>query len=98
MCCRMKILVSMVSFLPIKEAVATSVLSRRWRHVWKSSMSLNFEAVNFDAGSNYSYFTNKCKHWQGLQSINYADWVNHIVKQHRGQYIERFRVYFFEFF
>lgn len=90
-----EILVSMVSFLPIKEAVATSALSRRWRHVWKSSMSLNFQAVNFEGGSNYSYFTNQCKHWQGLQSINYADWVNHIVKQHRGQYIERFRVCFF---
>lgn len=32
-----------VSFLPTKEAVATSVLSRRWRYVYASSPSLDFD-------------------------------------------------------
>ncbi|KAI5318512.1 hypothetical protein L3X38_038220 [Prunus dulcis] len=38
------ILVSILSLLPLKEAHATGVLSRRWRYVWASTMILNFEA------------------------------------------------------
>ncbi|VVA15611.1 PREDICTED: F-box/LRR-repeat [Prunus dulcis] len=50
-----EILVSILSLLPLKEAAATSILSRRWQYVWMSTMVLNFDA-NFDVGSNICRF------------------------------------------
>lgn len=46
-----EILVNVLSLLPLKEAAGTSVLSRRWRHVWESTMKLNFDASNYVAGT-----------------------------------------------
>lgn len=39
-----EILVSVLSLLPLKEAQATSVLSRRCRHLWASIITLNFDS------------------------------------------------------
>ena len=37
------IVIGIVSLLPLKDAAATCVLSRRWEHVWKFSASLDFD-------------------------------------------------------
>ncbi|KAM5561792.1 hypothetical protein ABKV19_022404 [Rosa sericea] len=50
------ILVSIVSFLEIKEAAATSILSRRWQNVWKYTMTLNLERTDFFAGDAFRCF------------------------------------------
>ncbi|PQQ08264.1 hypothetical protein Pyn_18580 [Prunus yedoensis var. nudiflora] len=45
-------LFAIVSFLPFKEAARTSVLSKRWRHVWHSSKNIEFDErcfANVDA-------------------------------------------------
>ncbi|KAL6276701.1 hypothetical protein ACE6H2_020302 [Prunus campanulata] len=39
----LEILASILSLLPLKEAVATSVLSRHWWHVWASTLTLDFD-------------------------------------------------------
>ncbi|XP_040369631.1 probable FBD-associated F-box protein At5g38565 isoform X2 [Rosa chinensis] len=38
-----EILVSILSLLPLKEAQATSILSRRWQYVWAYCTTLNFD-------------------------------------------------------
>ncbi|XP_019099940.1 PREDICTED: putative F-box/FBD/LRR-repeat protein At3g49040 isoform X1 [Camelina sativa] len=41
------LLVHIISSLPTKSAVATSVLSRRWRHVWKTVQNLKFVSIKY---------------------------------------------------
>lgn len=36
-----------VSFLPFKEAVRTSILSKRWLHVWHATSNIDFDELSF---------------------------------------------------
>ncbi|KAM1046624.1 hypothetical protein COP2_026696 [Malus domestica] len=95
-----EILVCIVSLLPLKEAAATSILSRQWRHVWASTTTLSFDAVNLDVGDStiattIQHFLKLEKQARDQESRLYVNWVDHILGQHRGQCIERFRVCFF---
>ncbi|XP_021808949.1 F-box/FBD/LRR-repeat protein At5g22700-like [Prunus avium] len=91
-----EVIVSIVSLLPLKEAVATSILSRRWRYVWSSTTTLNLETVNFEDPETLKYFCeldyDKRDEEEGHKYVN---WVNHVLEQYSGQNIERFRVIFF---
>ncbi|XP_008236184.1 PREDICTED: putative FBD-associated F-box protein At5g56700 isoform X1 [Prunus mume] len=88
-----EILVSILSLLPLKEATATSILSRRWQYVWMSTMVLNFDA-NFDVGSNICRFVALKRKLRDLESARYVNWVNRVVERHRGPNIEEFSVCF----
>ncbi|XP_024187959.1 putative FBD-associated F-box protein At5g44940 [Rosa chinensis] len=87
------ILVSLVSRLPLKEAVATSVLSRRWQNVGLSTMNLRFDAVDGSTDNNFRHYPWKLKeaieYWKRWK---YIDWVNRVVQQYRGKHIEEFRI------
>ncbi|CAL8175136.1 unnamed protein product [Prunus armeniaca] len=90
-----EILVSILSLLSLKEATATSILSRRWQFVWMSTMFLNFDANNYDTDKNiYRFILLKKKKKRYLESGMYVNWVNHVVEQHKGPKIEEFRVCF----
>ncbi|KAI5326756.1 PREDICTED: F-box/LRR-repeat [Prunus dulcis] len=89
-----EILVSILSLLSLKEAATTSILSKRWQHLWASTMTLNFDA-KLDLGSS------NLRHFRGLQpeiryqeSHRYINWVNRVLEQHKGPSIERFRACF----
>ncbi|CAL9029672.1 unnamed protein product, partial [Prunus brigantina] len=46
-----EILGSILSLLPLKEAVATSVLSRHWRYAWAwSTLTLDFDPEETSIG------------------------------------------------
>ncbi|PRQ41695.1 putative F-box domain, FBD domain, leucine-rich repeat domain, L domain-containing protein [Rosa chinensis] len=88
------ILVSLVSRLPPKEAVATSVLSRRWQNVGLSTMTLRFDAVDFSIDSNKRLYSCEPDEFIEQESWKYINWVNHVVQHHRGKHIEEFRISF----
>lgn len=84
------IVISIVSLLTLKEAVASSILSRRWRYVWASSMTLNFD-IDSIFGS-LAYLEPKLR-LERLDIDGYINRVNSVVEQHRGPRIQQFRVY-----
>ncbi|GAV63903.1 F-box domain-containing protein [Cephalotus follicularis] len=86
------ILCSIISRLSLREAARTSILARRWRHLWKTaSSSLDFDAFNMTGN-----------HLGCSQNINIRhdlkggilEWVNEILQLHCGNKIESFRVEF----
>ncbi|XP_050383071.1 F-box/FBD/LRR-repeat protein At4g26340-like [Argentina anserina] len=84
------ILVSILSCLLVKEAAATSVLSRRWRDLWASTMTLNFEDEK-----NSREFMEVKPNIQHRQRRNFVSLVDRAVQRHTGPLIERFRACYF---
>ncbi|KAM5576514.1 F-box/LRR-repeat protein [Rosa sericea] len=84
-----EILLSILSLLPLKEAQATSILSRRWQDVWAYCTTLNF-----DDEKNLARLRLYDKQALELEMCRYVNWVDSVLKQHRALNIERFRVYF----
>ncbi|KAI5330332.1 hypothetical protein L3X38_029730 [Prunus dulcis] len=88
------ILDQILSFLPLKEAVATSVLSRKWRYVWTSCL-----ALDFDFEKNMKPLTHR-SHYQDQDfedkqcQCQYVNWVDGVVERHIGPNVEKFRVCF----
>lgn len=87
-----ELVVSIVSCLPLKEAVATSILSRRWKHVWKSTRTLNLFDTKFDLTRCHFLFLKR--EAKDEESREYVDWVNGVLQQHSSSTIERFRASF----
>lgn len=85
--------ITLVSFLPLKEAAATSILSRRWKHVWKSSTSLNFD-VKFGVGKPFLRFCRLEYEKMDQESRRYVNWVDSVMETHRAPTIKQFRVCF----
>jgi hypothetical protein len=50
------ILGHILSFLPTKQAATTSILSKRWKSVWLSVLSLNFDEEPFKNCSSFQNF------------------------------------------
>ncbi|PRQ26816.1 putative F-box domain-containing protein [Rosa chinensis] len=90
-----EILASILSLLALKEAQATSVLSRRWRHMWASTVTLNFDSAptmwSFVHSSTSSKSYNLKSKVEGKIS-RFVPWINSVVKQHNVPCIELFRV------
>ncbi|XP_062005450.1 F-box protein At4g09920-like isoform X2 [Rosa rugosa] len=87
-----EILVIILSGLPVRDAQATSILSRRWRYMWASITTLNFDDEK-----------NLCRLYElsriypegkELKKLRYVDWVDSVLKLHRAPNIEQFRVSF----
>ncbi|XP_043689418.1 putative F-box protein At3g29830 [Telopea speciosissima] len=45
------VLIHIISFLPFKEAAKTSILSKRWRYIWQSTKSIEFDETFFMRGN-----------------------------------------------
>ncbi|VVA26411.1 PREDICTED: F-box/LRR-repeat [Prunus dulcis] len=80
---------SILSMLPLKEAAATGILSKRWRYEWCFTTNLYF-----DSDDTLRDFRALKREFKNQKSCRYVNWVDHVLKQHRGSNIEQFRVCF----
>lgn len=80
-----EILDRIVFFLDLKEAVGTSILSKRWRYLWNPTMTLKFDLED-------------CLGLKYLNSradiFTYVDRVDSAVTQNRGSKLEQISVRF----
>ncbi|GJU16723.1 F-box domain containing protein [Tanacetum coccineum] len=76
------VLVMILSFLPIKEAVVTSCLSSRWRFLWGNVTRLKFEATpNFLVGDDSKWY-------------KYMNQVNNVIHSYNLSIVKDFRIRF----
>ncbi|KAL4598564.1 hypothetical protein ACB092_11G068200 [Castanea dentata] len=84
-----EILVSILSFLTFEEAVRTSVLSHRWKHLWPFFTG----SLDFDDPDTMWDIADEKKQLK-VERNNFAKRVNRILKLHQGSNIDQFRVCF----
>ncbi|CAI8596074.1 unnamed protein product [Vicia faba] len=53
------ILCHILSFLPTKHAATTSILSKRWKSLWLSVLTLDFDCESFKAMASFDYSVHK---------------------------------------
>ncbi|KQJ85038.1 putative F-box/LRR-repeat protein At3g28410 [Brachypodium distachyon] len=84
------ILFSVLSKLPLKEALRTSVLSTQWKHVWRGGCTkLDFTRKTILTKNERTTFTSRSRDDNRKMFIKR---VNSIIRQHSGIGIEQFRV------
>lgn len=88
-----EILVFILSRLTYNEAIATSILSRRWKYLWTFVARLNFD------GTESLFKMRLAKHWElalEQKSLDFVRWVDHAIALHKNSTVELevFRVLF----
>ncbi|KAK1412151.1 hypothetical protein QVD17_33162 [Tagetes erecta] len=69
-----------LSLMPTKFAVQTSIISKRWRYRWMFVTNLDFDDIH---------------HFQG-QTSTFSNSVNHVIKSCKSSQIQLFRLHFSE--
>ncbi|XP_076890965.1 putative FBD-associated F-box protein At5g38570 [Bidens hawaiensis] len=82
------ILISIISTLPLKEAASTSKLSTRWRYLWRQTYCLDF-----DANDKLDDIAVDSK-LRVVERPKYINWVNRVIRQHKGPTIDDLRICF----
>ncbi|KAH6802306.1 hypothetical protein C2S51_033752 [Perilla frutescens var. frutescens] len=82
------ILVTILSGLTLKEAAVTSILSRRWRYLWT-----HVAGLDFDANDTLDRIAADPR-LRRSERPKYINWVNRVLRQHRGPTLDAVRICF----
>ncbi|KAK2975863.1 hypothetical protein RJ640_022651 [Escallonia rubra] len=83
-----EVLASILSFLTMRDAAVTSLVSHRWQHLWEYFTGiLTFDRPEEEWGG----VQENPKLLEGLRS-NYISWVNQVCNSHKGPTIDGFVV------
>ncbi|XP_050289060.1 F-box/LRR-repeat protein At5g02910-like isoform X6 [Quercus robur] len=93
------VLLSILSFLPTKEAIKTGVLSKRWAYLWTSVSSLSFELEEYYSESclvkSIHDFTRAFDPTSAVDPIDdFTSAVDHTLLLHRAPKLTNFSVRF----
>jgi hypothetical protein len=80
------LLLHLLSFLPSRHAVQTTVLSKRWSGLWRSVRCIDVE-IDVDHGRHYGHSYSKEK-WQKAE-----DFVSNLLMLHDAPSVDAFRIY-----
>ncbi|GLT53688.1 hypothetical protein SLA2020_269430 [Shorea laevis] len=87
------ILSSIISLISLREATTTSILSKRWRYLWRTSSNLDLDAKNMLGHFlGLSHFKEQHTQWKQKQKGRFVRWVNHILELYVGEKVDSFRV------
>lgn len=82
------ILITILSRLTLKEAAGTSILSRRWQYLWT-----HVAGLDFDANDTLDRIAADPK-LRSSERPKYINWVNRVLRQHRGPTVYGVRICF----
>ncbi|CAI9093438.1 OLC1v1028940C5 [Oldenlandia corymbosa var. corymbosa] len=85
-----EVICCILSFLSLKEAGRTSVLSERWKHLWKYVPALDFNAISAlcKAVTREEYVISLKR-----ERCKFVNWVNQVLEFHQTLDLNKFRVY-----
>lgn len=84
-----EIIVSILSLLPLRDAVSTSVLSSRWAHSWKHIPILDFDTKNVKVNP-----VPIGPQWDPKRD-KHVEMVNSVLRSHKSPSLKLFRISFY---
>ncbi|OMO58650.1 hypothetical protein COLO4_34465 [Corchorus olitorius] len=94
-----EVLILILSFMPVKEATRTSVLSRRWEKLWTFSPCLELDGSRelFNIRCHFwctSYNPRREKEVLDSGRLRYINWVNRALESYHACAVDKFRIRF----
>ncbi|XP_047943232.1 F-box/LRR-repeat protein At3g26922-like [Salvia hispanica] len=86
-----EVIINILSFLPLRDAVSTGLLSSRWLDLWKHTNHLDF----FDTDDLYREKSDTEHDLWDVGTCKHVKMVNSVLESHQAPFLEEFRLHFY---